>query len=115
MCCSQLHRYGQARLRLPLARDFGDRGLSFMLLEASSSMTDEVLTRRALLMAAAYRLHCRHRRAATPFDDAIISRALDQAVKEASLGHRGAMKHLDSAWVQNQLSSSSSSHREAAS
>ncbi len=91
MCCSRLHLYGQARLRLPLARDFADRGLSFMLLEATASLSDAVLTRRALLVAAAYRLHCRHRRAASPLDEASLTRALDQAVKEASLGHNAAV------------------------
>ncbi len=115
MCCSRLHMYGQARLRLPLAREFADRGLSFMLLEASSSLSDAMLTRRALLVAAAYRLHCRHRRAASPLDAASLSRALDQSVKESSLGHKSAMKHLDCMWAQNPSSSSSPSRREAAS
>jgi hypothetical protein len=79
-----------------------------MLLDATASLTDAVLTRRALLVAAAYRLHCRHRRSEGFREDAVISRALDQAVKEAALGHRTAMKCYDSIWVQNTTSSSSS-------
>ncbi len=82
-------------------------------LEASASVTESLLTRRALLLAAAYRLHCRHRRAANPFDEASLARALDQAVKEASLGHRGAMQQFDNICMQTP-SSSSSSRREAA-
>ncbi len=112
MCCSKLHGYGEARLRLPLARDFADRGLSFMLLEATSSMSDEALTLRALLMAAAYRLHCRHRRSEGFLDEETLKRALGQAVKESSLGHKGAMRRLDSIWFST--SSPSSSSREAA-
>jgi hypothetical protein len=61
MRCTRLHAYGQARLRLPRSDSHMDQGLTFMLLEATSTVTDEVLTRRALLMAAAYRLHRRHR------------------------------------------------------
>ncbi len=85
-----------------------------MLHEASSSMTNAVLTRRALLVAAAYRVHCRHRRAPHPLEKASLSRALDQAVKEASLGHPRAMYCLDTTWAQKTPSSSTSSRREAA-
>jgi exonuclease III len=108
MSCSRLHSYGCTRLRLSQGRTFADRGLSFMLLDATASLTDAVLTRRALLVAAAYRLHCRHRRSEGFREDAVLSRALDQAVKEAALGHRTAMKCYDSIWVQNTTSSSSS-------
>ena len=121
MNCSRLHSYGQARLRLPRTSNFVDRGLSFMLLEATSSIPDAVLTRRALLVAAAYRLHCRHHRSEGLHDEVTLTRALDQAVKESSLGHKGAMRQYDSIWVQTATtpctppSTSSSSSREAAS
>ncbi len=109
MSCSRLHSYGLARLRLPQGRTFADRGLSFMLLEATASLSDAVLTRRALLVAAAYRLHCRHRRSEGFQEETVLSRALlDQAVKEAALGHRAAMKCYDIIWIQNTGSSSSS-------
>ena len=112
MYCRKLHGFGQARLRLPMARDFADRGLSFMLLEATSSMTDEVLTLRALLLAAAYRLHCRLRRSEGSLDEETLKRAMDQAVKETALGHKGAMRRLDSIWITT--STPSPSAREAA-
>jgi hypothetical protein len=92
-----------------------------MLLEATSSIPDAVLTRRALLVAAAYRLHCRHRRSEGLHDEVTLTRALDQAVKESTLGHKGAMRQYDSIWVQTATTSctppstSSSSSREAAS
>jgi exonuclease III len=109
MGCSRLHSYGQARLRLPRVGSIGDQGLSFMLLEATSSVSDATLTRRALLVAAAYRLHCRHRRSGGLGEEGLLWRALDQAIKESSLGHRKAMRQLDGIWVQHSGSSSSSS------
>ena len=90
-----------------------DRGLGFMLLEASASVTDSLLTRRALLLAADYRLHCRHRRSEGFNDEETLRRALDQAVKETTLGHKGAMRLLDGLWIST--SSTSSSSHEAAS
>jgi len=79
-----------------------------MLLEATSSVSDATLTRRALLVAAAYRLHCRHRRSGGLGEEGILWRALDQAIKESSLGHRKAMRQLDGIWIQHSGSSSSS-------
>ena len=109
MRCARLHAYGQSRLRLARADNPLQLSLNFMLLAPTSAITDEVLSRRALLMAAAYRLHCRHRHTGSLTDEGILSRALDQAVKEATLGHQVAMRHLDGIWIRATTSSSTSS------
>ena len=97
--CSCLHRHGEDRLRLPRTLSFEHRGVAFLLLDTSALLPDAVLTRRALLLAAAYRLHCRLRRGRPLVDAEVLRRALDQAVKESALGHAGAMRHLDSIWA----------------
>jgi hypothetical protein len=109
MQCSRLYSYGQARLRLPRAANFGDRGLSFMLLEGTALIPDALLTRRALLMSAAYRLHCRHRHAEGFHEEETLKRALDQAIKESTLGHQGSMRQLDGIWTNYAATPSSSS------
>jgi hypothetical protein len=109
MRCACLHAYGQSRLRLARADNPLELSLNFMLLAPTSAITDEVLSRRALLMAAAYRLHCRHRHTGSLTGEGILSRALDQAVKEATLGHQVAMRHLDGIWIRATTSSSTSS------
>jgi hypothetical protein len=120
MHCKNLHQHGQARLRLPGVEALGNRSLSFMLLDASASLTDSVLTCRALLLAAAYRLHCRLRHSGGLVDEAVRTRALDHAVKEAALGHKGAMQLLDGLWMpqaaakHSRPTSPTSSRREAA-
>jgi hypothetical protein len=75
-----------------------DRGKSFLLLDSPALLPDDQLTLRALLVAAAYRLHCKLRLAPPLADEEFRRRALDQAVKEAALGHSGAMSTLDGVW-----------------
>ena len=105
MSCTCLYRHGTTRLLLPPAADFFDRGTSFMLLDSKAALPDDVLTKRALLLAAAYRLHCRYRREVGFADDEVRRRALDQAVKEAALGHAGAVRLLDGLWASSASSS----------
>ena len=97
--CSRLHRHGQLHLRLPTPQHFEDRGVSFMLLDCRARLSDTVLVRRALLLAAAYRLHCCLRRQPPFRDEEVLRRALAQAVREAAVGHAGAMQSLDTIWV----------------
>ena len=79
--CGRLQDFGTARLRLPSEERPEARTLAALMLQPGSSMNDEMLTRRALLVAAAYRLHCAHRRG-RPFSDVEgLHRALEQAVK----------------------------------
>jgi hypothetical protein len=98
--CTKLHDYGCRRLRLPRAPDLDQRATSFMLLEPRSALPDDRLVRRALLVTAAYRLHylAQHGQPLNT-DPEYLQRALDQAVKEAALGHPRAMQTLDSIWV----------------
>ena len=98
ICCSRLLRHGEQRLRLPPPTTFADRGVSFLLLEPRSNLPTDVLIRRALLLAAAYRLHCRLRHGAPIVDDEVLQRALTQAVKESAVGHARATQALDSIW-----------------
>ena len=90
MCCHRLHQYGRERLRLGIPEVFAERGVHFMLLAPESSLPAPVLTRRALLLTAAYKLHCKYRRG-RPFEDPeVLRRAIAHAVQEAALGHTGA-------------------------
>ena len=73
--------------------------MRFLLLEAPHKLPDDVFVRRALLLAAAYRLRCRFRRLTAFDDDQVLQRALDQAVEEAALGHAGALRALDGVWA----------------
>ena len=99
MGCPRLHRHGQLRLRLHVAPTFEERGLRFFLLAGAHELSDMILTRRALLLAAAYRLYCRCRRQPAFSDQEVLRRALDQAVKEAAQGHVGALRAVDSVWA----------------
>ena len=99
MCCSRLVRHGQRYLRLPPAGSFGERGLCFFLLEPSTRLPDDILIRRALLLAAAYRLHCQHRRGLAFSDEEVFRRAIAQAIKEGAVGHARAARALDSLWT----------------
>ena len=98
MNCTRLHGLGTRHLRLPVPADFGERGVHFMLLAASSQLPDEILARRALMLAAAYRLHCAHRRRAPFEDDERLPRAFVQALQESAMGHAGALRCLGSVW-----------------
>ena len=97
--CTRLHRQGLQQLRLPIAPVVADRGAHFLLLAAPSQLADDKLVRRALLLAAAYRLHCAHRRQAPFRDEEVLRRALAQALREAALGHAGAMRSLAMVWA----------------
>jgi hypothetical protein len=101
LTCGALHRFGQRHLRLPLPASPAACAQAALLLDPASSMEDGELCCRALLLAAAYRLHCLHRRAQRigSGDEEEIRRALSQAVKEAARGHTRAMQLLDSRWL----------------
>jgi len=98
--CTKLHEYGCSRLRLPRAADMDQRAMEFMLLEPRSSLPDDRLVRRALLVTAAYRLHYRARHGQpVNADPEYLRRALNQAAQEAAIGHPRAMRILDTTWV----------------
>ena len=97
--CTKLHSHAKTRMRLPMHLAVEDRGLSFMLLDSPSLLPDPQLTLRALLLTAAYRLHCNLRLRQAFTDDEVLRRALDQACKESALGHPGAIATLDGIWT----------------
>ena len=99
ICCSRLHQLGHRQLRLPIPADFAKRGVHFLLLAPRSQLPDEFFVRRALLLTAAYRLHCAHRRQRPFADEEVLGRALAQALKEAAMGHLGAIRCLDAVWA----------------
>ena len=99
MRCSRIHQHGESRLRLPPPATFEQRGVCFLLLEPRPRLDDDTLIRRALLLAAAYRLHCSHRRGAPFADTEALRRALTQAIKESAIGHARATRALDSTWT----------------
>ena len=84
---------------MPLHSAVEDRGLSFMLLDSPSLLPDDHLVLRALMPTAAYRLHCKLRLHPPFGEDELLRRALDQATKEAALGHTRATAILDGVWI----------------
>jgi hypothetical protein len=68
------------------------------MLQRGDSLNDYELTRRALLLAAAYRLHCTHRRGRPILGEEDLFRAMEQAVKQAAFGHAAAVSCLDDRW-----------------
>jgi hypothetical protein len=66
---------------------------------APSSVQDDELLKRALLISATYRLHCIHRRLACIGDAEAVYRALEQALKESAIGHSRATACLDTRWL----------------
>ena len=97
ICCSRIHQHGVVRLRLPPAGAFEARGVSFLLLDPQPR--DDALTLRALLLAAAYQLHCSNRRGQPLTDGEECRRALQHALREAARGHAQATQTLDAVWV----------------
>jgi hypothetical protein len=97
MRCSKIHHHGCRRLRLPMHPAVEERGLSCMLLD--SELPDDQLVLRALLLTAAYRLHCTLRLRPPFCEDEVLRRALDQATKEAAMGHTKATAILDGVWI----------------
>ena len=87
-------------MRLPAKASIQEQALTFMLLEPAAALDDESLTRRALLLAAAYWLHCMRRRGPAPLGTPEeVPRALEQAVKMAARGQSRATASLDRRWV----------------
>lgn len=80
-------------MRLPIAGEAGGPRREVL---TALVLPDAVLARRALLLAAAYRLRaCRRGPPMTGVE--VLRRALNQALREAASGHSGAMRLLDSA------------------
>ena len=72
----------------------------FFLLEHPEDLPDSSLACGALRMAAAYQLHCKFRRRPDQLQgEAVVWRALDQALREAVRGHRKTTEILDRRWV----------------
>ncbi len=83
LACSRLHGHGAWQLRLHVP-DLPGRRQTALLLDPASSMDDGTLCCRALLLAAAYGLHCSHRRKGFFGSEEETRRALSQAVKIGS-------------------------------
>ena len=100
MRCRVLHAFAISGMRLPVRDGVAQQSLAFMLLEPAADLPDESLTRRALLVAAAYQLHCTHRCRCAPLGTPLeVPRALEQAVKTAARGHQRATSCLDRRWI----------------
>ncbi len=87
-------------MRLPAKVSIQEQALAFMLLEPAAALDDESLTRRALLLAAASRLHCMHRRGLALLSNPVeVPRVFEQAAKMAARGHQRATASLDRRWI----------------
>ena len=102
--CGVLHGFAAQRLRLVSPVEPQQRRLAALLLLPRNSLDDVALTLRALLVAAAYSLHCKCRRTGALGNEEVVRRALEQAVKEAALGHPSATRCLDTRWIPSRLS-----------
>ena len=70
-----------------------------MLGISSVQTSDEDTIRKALLLAAAYRVHCTYRRRRDVLrGEETVRRALEQALRDLSKGHRQACAVVDQAW-----------------
>ena len=101
-CCRLTAELGANLLALPRLphRSPEQKLLSFLLLEPRKSLDNGMLTRKALLVAAIYRLHCRLRRgsAALPWPE--LRTACRQALQELVGGRGRAAAVLDGAFLQ---------------
>ena len=78
-----------------------------MLLCPAADLDDVALVKRALLLAAAYALHCKHRRLGLLGPPETYRAALRQAVREAARGHAGATNILTGIWSRSSQAASS--------
>ena len=97
--CPTLAAFGRDYLHLPYAGTLELRRRAFLLLDPRSQLSDITLAMGAVRMAAAYPEHCRFRRQRGVWGPAWARRALEQAAKQAVLGHTGAMRLFDSRWT----------------
>ena len=97
--CRALAIFGRDHLRLPYLTEVGERRLNFLLLEHRDDLPDRRLLLGALRIAAAYRLHCQHRRRpAALHGEGVAQRALAQAARELVMGHPKAIALYDGRW-----------------
>ncbi len=95
LACSRLHGHGARQLRLPVPDLPAARRQTALLLDPGSGVDDGTLCCRAPLLAAAYRLHCSHRRKRLLGNEKVVRRALRRAIKEADRGHTVATRLLE--------------------
>ena len=76
--CRVLHTFAEVSLRLPEPGEAGRRRQAFLLSEAKGDLDEHQLCRRALLVGAAYLLHCMHRRLGGLESEEVARRALQQ-------------------------------------
>ncbi len=99
MRCTVLHAFATSGMQRPVRDGVAQQALAFMLLEPAADLPDESLTRRALLVAAAYQWYCTYRRRCAPLGNPLeVPRALEKAVKTAARGHQRATSCLDRRW-----------------
>jgi hypothetical protein len=97
--CIRVAEFARKWLRLPHPPTPPEQLADFLLLDAAAPAEDPArLTRKALRLAAVYHVHNwrRHRPSCTP---AVATEALAQALREATLGHPGAMRCLESTYT----------------
>ena len=99
LTCPVLERFGRRRLRLRPPHNPADRTEAMLGISSWQTSDDEV-ARRALLLAAAYRVHCTFRRKPGELSgEEAVRRALEQALRDLSKGHCGACRAIDEAWT----------------
>ena len=99
LACPVLEEFGRRRLGLQPTHE--PAGRTTAMLGLSSTRTAEGdITRKALLLAAAYRVHCTFRRRRDELQGAdTVWRALEQALRDLTKGHPKACAAVDSAWA----------------
>jgi hypothetical protein len=97
--CSCIHNFRLRRFRLPEPPTLSMRSAEFLLLGPLGGVTDDELACRALLVAAAYRVHCGARHGPLLRGNESATRALAHSIREAVLGHPRAMWVLDFRWA----------------
>jgi hypothetical protein len=100
-CCRRTAELGANLLAIPLVplQQTADKLRSFLLLEAGASLSNGLLTRKALLTAAICRLHCRLRRGSPVMEWSTLRTACRQALQELTGGSGRAATVLDIAFM----------------
>ena len=100
LVCPVATGFARSRLRLEVPQDPRSRRTASLSLHlAGSSLTENEAIRRAIWLAAVYRVHCRFRRQPGQIQKReVAQRALDQAVRDLTHGHRSACKIVDELW-----------------
>ena len=94
--CRLVRDFSERSLGLPTLGTPGERNADFLLLGADEG---DVLVLKAVRLAALYTVHCKARFASWSIQEPSMAfKAVEQAAKEAVMGHAAATRAFDRRW-----------------